>query len=286
MTLRTSLCDRLEIELPIVQAPVSSAPQLAAAVTNAGGLGILQASWLDLDELRAAIRDCALADQRDDRREPRSRVAPAGTARRRARGGHQDHLALLGRSGAVRRPRSRCGRARALYGGKCRRGPTSRRGRRRCRRRPGRRGRRPRVGRGHDDGARSGRSRRSRTGAGDRSRRDRRRPGTRRRARARGAGRLGRHALRRQRGGGCAPRVQAPPHRTRARPIPRHSELFDIGWERAPHRTLAQQHGAPVGGRRPTRTRAFDPARGRPIALDSGGGADRPLLVPGSRAWA
>ena len=56
MTLRTSLCDRLEIELPIVQAPVSSAPQLAAAVTNAGGLGILQASWLDLDELRAAIR--------------------------------------------------------------------------------------------------------------------------------------------------------------------------------------------------------------------------------------
>ena len=56
MTLRTSLCDRLEIELPIVQAPVSSAPQLAAAVTNAGGLGILQASWLDPDDLRTAIR--------------------------------------------------------------------------------------------------------------------------------------------------------------------------------------------------------------------------------------
>ncbi len=57
MTLRTPLCDLLGIELPIVQAPVSDAPALAAAVSNAGGLGTLQLSWFGLDEARAAIRE-------------------------------------------------------------------------------------------------------------------------------------------------------------------------------------------------------------------------------------
>jgi len=57
VTLRTPLCDLLGIELPIVQAPVSDSPALAAAVSNAGGLGMLQLSWFGLDEARAAIRE-------------------------------------------------------------------------------------------------------------------------------------------------------------------------------------------------------------------------------------
>src|SRR2546430_17671742 len=42
--LRTPLCDLLGIELPIVAAPMGpsiSGPELAAAVSNAGGLGIV-----------------------------------------------------------------------------------------------------------------------------------------------------------------------------------------------------------------------------------------------------
>lgn len=40
-TLHTPLCDLLNIELPIIQAPIGPAagPALAAAVSNAGGLG-------------------------------------------------------------------------------------------------------------------------------------------------------------------------------------------------------------------------------------------------------
>jgi nitronate monooxygenase len=64
LSLRTPLCYRLGIDLPIVQAPVSPAPALAAAVSNAGGLGMLQASWLSPDELREAIRETR---QRTDR---------------------------------------------------------------------------------------------------------------------------------------------------------------------------------------------------------------------------
>lgn len=56
MSLRTPLCDRLGIDLPIVQAPVSDAPALAAAVSSAGGLGTFQGSWLREAELREAIR--------------------------------------------------------------------------------------------------------------------------------------------------------------------------------------------------------------------------------------
>ena len=48
--LRTPICELLGIEVPIVQAPVSSAPALAAAVSNAGALGMLQLSWLGLEE--------------------------------------------------------------------------------------------------------------------------------------------------------------------------------------------------------------------------------------------
>jgi len=46
--LTTPLCDRLGIDLPIVQAPVGSVvtPELAAAVSNAGGLGMLALTWM------------------------------------------------------------------------------------------------------------------------------------------------------------------------------------------------------------------------------------------------
>ena len=46
MTLRTRICDLLEIEVPIVLAGMGGAatPELAAAVSNAGGLGVLGAA--------------------------------------------------------------------------------------------------------------------------------------------------------------------------------------------------------------------------------------------------
>jgi nitronate monooxygenase len=54
MTLRTTLCDKLGIEHPIVQAPMAgfSTPELVAAVSNAGGLGSLGSAMLAPDELR------------------------------------------------------------------------------------------------------------------------------------------------------------------------------------------------------------------------------------------
>ena len=56
--LRTSLCYLLGIEAPIIQAPIGSAssPELAAAVSNAGGLGMLSGTWREPEELRRLIR--------------------------------------------------------------------------------------------------------------------------------------------------------------------------------------------------------------------------------------
>jgi nitronate monooxygenase len=47
VTIATPLCDLLGIDHPIVQAPIGSAtrPRLAAAVSNAGGLGTLAITW-------------------------------------------------------------------------------------------------------------------------------------------------------------------------------------------------------------------------------------------------
>ena len=58
MRLKTALCDRLGIELPIIQAPMGGAvgPSLAAAVSNAGGLGMLVLWRADLDTVRQQIR--------------------------------------------------------------------------------------------------------------------------------------------------------------------------------------------------------------------------------------
>lgn len=57
--LQTSLCQMLNIELPIVLAPIGSAttPALVAAVSNAGGLGMLSVTWRSLDEIRSVIRE-------------------------------------------------------------------------------------------------------------------------------------------------------------------------------------------------------------------------------------
>ena len=62
--MRTPLCDLLGIEQPIVLAPMGGAvgPRLAAAVSNAGGLGMLPLTWSDdpagvIRELASLVRD-------------------------------------------------------------------------------------------------------------------------------------------------------------------------------------------------------------------------------------
>jgi nitronate monooxygenase len=57
--LHIRLCDLLGIEFPILSAPMGpdvSGPELVAAVSNAGGLGIMQAQWHPAPLLRQAIR--------------------------------------------------------------------------------------------------------------------------------------------------------------------------------------------------------------------------------------
>jgi NAD(P)H-dependent flavin oxidoreductase YrpB (nitropropane dioxygenase family) len=57
-TLRTPFCDLVGITAPVVQAPIGGAanPALAAAVSEAGGLGMLALSWARPDALRSAIQ--------------------------------------------------------------------------------------------------------------------------------------------------------------------------------------------------------------------------------------
>ncbi len=57
--IRTLLCDLLGIELPIIQAPIGSAssPELAAAVSNSGGLGMLSVTWRSPSEIRALLHE-------------------------------------------------------------------------------------------------------------------------------------------------------------------------------------------------------------------------------------
>ncbi len=56
--MQTSVTRLLGIEHPIVQAPIGglSVPALAAAVSEAGGLGMMAVTWLEPDEIRDAIR--------------------------------------------------------------------------------------------------------------------------------------------------------------------------------------------------------------------------------------
>src|SRR5918995_1626651 len=55
----TSFCRLVGIDLPIVQAPVGgiTTPALAAAASEAGGLGMLSITWRDPSTLRALLRD-------------------------------------------------------------------------------------------------------------------------------------------------------------------------------------------------------------------------------------
>jgi NAD(P)H-dependent flavin oxidoreductase YrpB (nitropropane dioxygenase family) len=56
--LKTPLCDRLGMEVPVIQAPIGSAatPELAAAVSAAGGLGTLALTWVDAAEAVRQVR--------------------------------------------------------------------------------------------------------------------------------------------------------------------------------------------------------------------------------------
>src|SRR6266481_2751678 len=53
-----AFCELVNIDLPIVQAAMGGAtcPALAAAVSNAGGLGFLALSWDTIDAVREEIR--------------------------------------------------------------------------------------------------------------------------------------------------------------------------------------------------------------------------------------
>jgi nitronate monooxygenase len=57
--LSTRLTDELDVDHPVVQAPIGSAstPELAAAVSNAGGLGTLAVTWQRIEDTRASIRE-------------------------------------------------------------------------------------------------------------------------------------------------------------------------------------------------------------------------------------
>ncbi len=57
--MKTVLCERLGIDLPIIQAPMGGAvgPPLAAAVSNAGGLGMLVPWRADIDTVHRQIRE-------------------------------------------------------------------------------------------------------------------------------------------------------------------------------------------------------------------------------------
>ncbi len=55
LTFDTAFCRLVGIPLPIVQAPIGglATPELASAVSEAGGLGMLAMTWKDLDEIDA-----------------------------------------------------------------------------------------------------------------------------------------------------------------------------------------------------------------------------------------
>src|SRR5262249_57619499 len=57
--MQTALCQLLGIEVPIIQAPMGGAvgPALAAAVSNAGALGMLVLWRADTEDMRRQIRE-------------------------------------------------------------------------------------------------------------------------------------------------------------------------------------------------------------------------------------
>ena len=63
---RTRLCDLLDIDYPILQAPMQfiATPQLVAAVCEAGGMGVLAGIGIPPDELRRHIRETRARTER------------------------------------------------------------------------------------------------------------------------------------------------------------------------------------------------------------------------------
>ena len=60
--MRTPVCELLGIDQPIVQAPMAAIPELAAAVSNAGALGMVTLTWSD--DAGAVIRETAARTDR------------------------------------------------------------------------------------------------------------------------------------------------------------------------------------------------------------------------------
>ncbi|WP_058284003.1 nitronate monooxygenase [Ruegeria denitrificans] len=59
MTQKAEFLDRMGLDMPIIQAPMAgvSTPQLAANVSNSGGLGSLGLCAMNTEAARKAIRD-------------------------------------------------------------------------------------------------------------------------------------------------------------------------------------------------------------------------------------
>jgi nitronate monooxygenase len=55
--MRTPVCELLGIDQPIILAPMVAVPRLAAAVSNAGALGMLTLTWSD--DVGAVVRETA-----------------------------------------------------------------------------------------------------------------------------------------------------------------------------------------------------------------------------------
>ena len=55
--MRNQVCEILGIERPIVQAPMAAVPELAAAVSNAGALGMVTLTWSD--DVGRVVRETA-----------------------------------------------------------------------------------------------------------------------------------------------------------------------------------------------------------------------------------
>jgi nitronate monooxygenase len=81
----TPVCELLGIEQPIVLAPMVAIPQLAAAVSNAGALGMVTLTWSD--DVGAVVRETAALTTRpfggnfvltEDRRRPLDQALEAG----------------------------------------------------------------------------------------------------------------------------------------------------------------------------------------------------------------
>ena len=83
MALRTRLTELLGIEHPIIQGGMAwtATAELAAAVSNAGGIGIIGAGHMPTEVLRSEIRRAKAAHRQALRREPDA----AHPAHRRAR---------------------------------------------------------------------------------------------------------------------------------------------------------------------------------------------------------